>query len=369
MINLENSKLFEKFIDPVTGVTSYLLVKKPSFITQSFYFTNNSLSPDGRYLWFYCAFPPSGSANYGRFLGRIDFEEDDVSWFPETMFSDASPAIHPVTGEAYWCTHKGIFARGPKKDDKVKTISVFPEWFIKNRVPYRVATHLTFSSDLKAVNIDAQVGREWIIGEISLETGELTVWKKMDICYNHSQCCPTDRDLHLIAQDWWHDCVTGEMIHYQNRVWTIRKNEDPQPLFEGIHKDMTHEWWSKDGKGIWYVDYDRGTCRYDLATKESICAWDRITCHSNCNTDEKYLVADINTYDIEKDKPFEVVFYNTLTKKETAIVSDMTKLVGIKKHYHLHPHPMFIDNDEFIMYTFNDEESTTLALTPMSELI
>ena len=50
----ENSPLFEKFVDPYSGVESYLLKPKAfAFSQQSIYFTNKSVTDDGRYLIFW----------------------------------------------------------------------------------------------------------------------------------------------------------------------------------------------------------------------------------------------------------------------------------------------------------------------------
>ena len=72
MAELADSKLFTPWADPETGVTVYIMTEKVAPVQQSFYFVNEGLSGDGRYLWFYCAFPPSGSNASGRTLGVAD---------------------------------------------------------------------------------------------------------------------------------------------------------------------------------------------------------------------------------------------------------------------------------------------------------
>ena len=73
MIDLRNPQLFTPIIQPETGVTIYVLSRKVAPVQEAFYFSNESMTPDGRYLWFYCAFPPSGTAAQGRTLGVVDF--------------------------------------------------------------------------------------------------------------------------------------------------------------------------------------------------------------------------------------------------------------------------------------------------------
>ena len=66
MIDLNNSDLFNPVTHPASGVTIYVLKSKVAPVQEAFYFVNDSMSADGRYLWFYCAFPPSGNAGMGR---------------------------------------------------------------------------------------------------------------------------------------------------------------------------------------------------------------------------------------------------------------------------------------------------------------
>ena len=61
MIDLDHSKLFTPWKNPETGVTIYLMTHKVAPVQEAFYFVNASMTGDARYLWFYCAFPPSGT--------------------------------------------------------------------------------------------------------------------------------------------------------------------------------------------------------------------------------------------------------------------------------------------------------------------
>lgn len=109
MEQVVQSKHFTKWIDPASGVVSYILTSDIIPHTQSFYFTNRSITNDGRYLWVYCAFPPAGDANYGRSLAVVDLEKDTFTHFPETEFLDASPLIDLDDGTAYWCNKSGPY--------------------------------------------------------------------------------------------------------------------------------------------------------------------------------------------------------------------------------------------------------------------
>ena len=61
---------FTPWIDPVSGMVSYVLTEQVAPVQQSFYFTNVSVSRDERWLWFYTAFPP----NPHRMLGVVSLD-------------------------------------------------------------------------------------------------------------------------------------------------------------------------------------------------------------------------------------------------------------------------------------------------------
>ncbi|MEZ4618023.1 MAG: hypothetical protein R2867_21280 [Caldilineaceae bacterium] len=78
-------------------MTSYVLTKRVAPVQQGFYFVNDSMSADGRYLWFYSAFPPA----LHRTLGVVDLVDQEVRHFPETNASGAH--VDPATGNVFWC--------------------------------------------------------------------------------------------------------------------------------------------------------------------------------------------------------------------------------------------------------------------------
>lgn len=84
MLDPGNHPAFTPWTDPVSGVKSYLLTQRVAQQQQSFYFTNRSMTQDGRWLWFYVAHPPGGNATRGRCLGVCDMVGGEVRWFPET---------------------------------------------------------------------------------------------------------------------------------------------------------------------------------------------------------------------------------------------------------------------------------------------
>ena len=96
MINFNDSNLFTPITHAESGVTIHVLTRKVAPVQQGFYFVNDSMSADGRYLWFYCAFPPA----LHRTLAVIDFADQAVRHFPET--NAAGAYVDPGSGDVFW---------------------------------------------------------------------------------------------------------------------------------------------------------------------------------------------------------------------------------------------------------------------------
>lgn len=366
MRTIDQLPVWTTWRDPVTGVGSLLLDTTAAPLIQSFYFTNPSATPDGRFLWFYAAFPPAGDSWYGRVLGVVDAEDMAVRVFPETAFHDASPWVEPETGRVYWVTGLEIWRRGPKPDDRPERINTFPAELARSRRPEQLATHLSRSADGRAFAVDARFGNDWYVGEAPLDGSPVRIWQTFDRCHNHAQFSPTDPDLMLLAQDWWHDASSGDYGKIQNRMWLLRRGATATPILPDGSGKQVHEWWDADGRHVWYVDYRYGTHRVDPATGEKTCVWPAGTCHSHADRSGRLLVADIGPYQWEKG--CRVAFFNAATGREVNIVSDLPLPFVPRGCYHLDPHPQFIMNDRWIAYTTTVTGRMTLALTQVAAL-
>jgi hypothetical protein len=364
----ESSRLFTPWKDPASGVTSYILNARCAAWQQAFYFTNPNVTTDGRYLWLYCSNPPTPS----HILGVVDLKEQTVTAFPETGFQAESPYIDPRTGEAYWTSGESIYCRAPAPERTTQEVGQVPAHLFGERLITQVSTHLTLSADGKYFNLDIKTGDRWHLGVMEKATGAFHLWQTFDEHVNHSQFNPVRPGLMMFAHDWWKDLKTGERYAWKNRIWLIREEQKAAPLFAAESgKNVLrhcHEWWSADGKGVWFVDYDHGTEYYDLDSGEHINAWSGGTCHSHASRDGQLLVGDINTYNPTPEKPRKVAFFNRQTGKETNIVTAFPPQIA-RRAYHPDPHPQFILDDEFIAYTTWVLGRLDFALVRVAELL
>ena len=375
---VEQSPLFTPWRDPVSGVESFILGKHVAPLQQSFYYVNPSFGDDGRFLWIYCAFPPAGNANQGRSLAVVDLKLQEIRHFPETGFLDASPAVDPATAEAYWCTGLEIWKRGPLAGDTPALVNRFPQSLARNRRPWRIATHLTFSADRTSLNIDAEIGRQFFVGHAPLDGSDVVIWQELRRAYNHGQFSPADPDLQLINQDSAIDPVTGDCPNYENRMWLIRRGEKAVPIFADAAASGApmhgHEWWSADGKHVWYIHYGRGVMRVNpfapgvagAPEPERMWASDTVS-HAHTDATESYVVADCQpgvATGISK-----VIFFNRKTGREVAIVSQMPYPTDELRRYHVHPHPQFCLDDRYICYTTIVLGRVDVALVSVESLV
>jgi hypothetical protein len=368
MIDLANSKLFTSWADPATGVRVYLLTHKVAPLQQGFYFVNDSMSRDARYLWFYCAFPPSGNAGQGRTLGVVDFHTMEVRHFPETQFNHVSPFVDAETAQVYWCMDGTIWRRGPAEMDEVEHVNSLPKDLVQNRTVHRLATHLTRSCDGKEFFVDAEIGLQRVFGTLPVDGGDFQMWQRFDRNYNHAQFSPVDPDLVLFAQENHPDQITGLRFGIEDRLWLIRRNESSKPIFPQPTR-LTHEWWDADGQHVWCIRGREGVWRVDIDTCEvEAILWLGGTWHSHCTKDGMYLVGDANER-FYRGCPSTVNFLNRKTQRELHILSN-PEMFGITgSNYHIDPHPRFCCLEQYVVFTTTVRGEVDLAIVPSKDLI
>jgi hypothetical protein len=366
---IEQSPLFTRWHDPVTGVESYILSRRVAPLQQSFYYVNPSVAHDGRFFWLYVSFPPGGDTYYGRQLAVVDLAEQTIHHYPETQFMDASPYVDSETGEVYWTTGLEIWKRGPLPGDRTTLVASFPKELANNRRPLRLATHLTRSADKKSFAIDTLLGADCYVGDLPIDgTTPFRPWQSFNMCYNHAQFSPTDPDTIMIAQDGWFDPATGKPGTTEDRIWLIERGGKARPLLPGfsLNSDWRgHEWWDADGEHVWFIDYRRGTQRANIRTGKVDSVWPGGHTHSHTDQKGQYIAGDIMPI---RDQ-FRLAFFNIKTGREIDIVTQFPQLDMPRSRYHVHPHPQFCYGDRYVAYTTNVFGTVDYAFVSVEQLV
>ena len=376
----ETSKLFERRVDPESGVGYYVLTTKACEYQQGFYFVNNSMTDDGRYLWFYATVNPVYDGA-GKFLGYVDFLEDEIVLCHDTRFDGgASAYIDTETGDAYFTYGKCLYKREPGKDKKAQLLCK-PK--IDGHVT-RLATHLTRTSDKKHFFLDARNGnRRFVQGLVDIETGDFEYWAESAHCTDHGQINPHDDTLALCAYDGFVDTDTGERIRIPKnekgeyeRLWLISK-DGTRRMCPAMHNYATHEWWAGDGKKFYYCCDNYGIYGIDLETGKDITILEGVDpWHAHSTYDDKYFVFDEKKLERYggiwyRGCPAAVNFLNTENGKIIKIVTEMPENGATPENpnnYHIDPHPRFVCDEKYIVFTTTELGSVDLAIAVVDEL-
>lgn len=382
-MNPSESPLFEPVVDRESNITSYVLRERVAPLQQSFYYINDPSDNSGRYLWFYCAFPPSGSGAYGRTLGLIDFKNQQLHHFPETQFRAASPFVDSATAEVYWTSGRDIWRRSPHPDATVQHVnglasnqtdgSKVEGYEVGGREVGRLATHLTRSADGKNFAIDASVGLQFWFGAMPIDGGDFELWHRLDRQYNHAQFNPCDSDLMLFAQEFHTDPITGGRFSVEDRLWTIRRGESPRPVLPQPTA-VTHEWWDPDGKHVCCIrgrdQTNPGVWRINLATAHIENIWPGEHWHAHQDRTGQYMVSDrVLGQPFYRGCASQVQFFNRRTGREVHIAQNPAHRSYEGQQYHIDPHPRFVFNDTYVCYTTTIKNQVDLALVSCDELI
>ncbi len=223
--------------------------------------------------------------------------------------------------------------------------------------------------------LEARIPME--IFTVDLKTGERKVVHKATDWLNHLQFSPTDPGLLMFCHEGpWHKV---------DRIWTIRT--DGTQLTKVHQRTMNmeiagHEWWSPDGKTIWYdLQTPRGqvfwVAGYDVDTKKR--RWyhverDQWSVHYNTSSDGKTFAGDGGDSEMVAHAKDGKWLY-LLTPKAIPDVAGIhaadadqliapgtfepERLVDLSKHnYQLEPNIHFTPDNKWLVFRSNMEGRT-----------
>jgi oligogalacturonide lyase len=244
-----------EWIDRDTGHRVVRLSREPG--SQSLYFHQNGFTPDGQRLVFGT---PTGIAAVNlqtRVLEKI--VTGRVRLF----------MVGRQTGQIYYTSNRTVFAVDPATKATRELFRLPPGGMVStvnanetrlagtitertntvSDVPYSWMDARPRGKGSRAVNIEARFEQRlpMELFFFNLQTGELKKYNRGHDWLNHLQFSPTDPNLLMFCHEGpWHKV---------DRTWTIRA--DGTELTQIHRRTMTmeiagHEFWSADGKTIWY---------------------------------------------------------------------------------------------------------------------
>lgn len=367
-INFDKLDYFEKYVDPQSGVVSYVLNDSSLPLVKNFYFCNTGVCESQKCMWLCCSYPPG----LARHLAVVSLDDDNpfVRNFPAAQFSEESPWVCPEDGSVYYCEREYIYRI--TMEGEISLIATIPDEIINNRRIFVTATHLTRSADKKHFILDMQIGNEVMLLLFDIEKRDFKLLSRFKNYFDHAQFSYTDPKQFIIDEDWEYDAVTGQRYEYHHRIWIM---DTDQTYFQAIDGDkwfyrdslMTHDFYSRDGYICW-VDADKGAFEYNPETKEIINLWKRPMCHAHCSTHREYWCADYSPY-LWNKQPCKVLFFNRELNKETEIFSAMPEPDDKDRKYHLDPHPAFTAEGDYITAFTTVTGKPSVSITPVAQLI
>jgi oligogalacturonide lyase len=249
-----------EWIEPATGHKVVRLSREPG--TASLYFHQNAYSADGRKL---LVTSPGG-------LSTIDLQSREIALVVTGRVGVL--VTGRKTGQVYYTREGSVYATDLETRATLEVAEIpggFPRGNITVNADETLIVGIGVDPDGKAVprtrppgSGEARLEGRWAAGTpmmlyvVKIKTGEMKVIHRENDWTNHLQCSPTDPDLIMF-------CHEGPW-HYVDRIWTIRADGSGLQLMHKRKMEMEiagHEFFSNDGKTLWY----------DLQTPKSGVFW------------------------------------------------------------------------------------------------
>lgn len=386
-----NSRHFTTYIDPESKIHIAVLSTHVAPIQQGFYFVNSCMSDDGRFLWFYCAYPPAA----GHSLAVLDFLTDEIYHFPET--AGGGWLVDPRNGNVYWGCSQGIYMRTPNPQDKPILIARLPEK-CRRAGTNGAGTHLTFTADYKELLVDIQTPLGSVIGTFDIVSGKFMEWYETapGIPYDHAQMNPVNRDMCMCAHEYTYDSKVGGYVPpamvdgIYPRLQLITR-DGKRRMLKPCGNYATHEWWAPNGESVYYCNgnYEEDGKKISIIAKDNLDGSEpEIVCrvnvpggngtwHAHCTSDESCFVMDGSYPDGElswwRGCASMIHFYNKKTRKLFKFLTRNPVVEGWTPEnpsiYHIDAHPRFILGDSLICFTTTVYGRVDVAFVSVEQLV
>lgn len=370
----ETSKHFRKYADPQSGVVSYILATRIAEEQQSLYFTQKSMTEDGRFLVFWIC---GGQRRNTKSIAMVDFLNDEVL---SLEIRGSIPFLDTNTAILYWFETDGFYRMDLRaaSREKEKLCDIPLELKAEGERVRSFATHVTLTADRSKVFMDARVDDRFIQGLLDIKSGRFEKWGEELVCVNHGQIHPTNDGLALCAHETrWTDSQNVEhRIQNVDGVYPRLLLVEPKGkrrIIPPMNNYATHEYWAADGKGFYYCSSGKeyGVVYYDLASGKQQRVAPVRAAHATMTTDHRYFTYDHSVGPWYRGCSWQVGFYDSLTQKELFLYSVLPAFNTKANPSKLHPdpHPQFVCGDKYIICTINHGDGRMdLSVTPVSPL-
>lgn len=371
----ETSKLFRKHVEPASGVVSYILETRVAANQQSLYFTQKSMTEDGRFIVFDVS---GGERGNQKSFALADLLKEEVR---PLEIRGSIPFLDTETAVLYWFESGGFYELNLRADTpaKEKLCDIPAQLKAEGTNVSGYATHVTLTPDRAQVFMDARVDDRFIQGMLDIKTGKFEKWGEESVCVNHGQVNPVNGRLALCAHEtrWTGTDKVEHRIQNIDGVYPRLLLVEPggkRRIVPPVNNYATHEYWAADGQGFYYCSHGKeyGVIYYDLASGRQ----DRVApvhaAHATMTRDRRYFTYDYSVGKWYRGCAWQVGFYNAETKKELFLYAGQPAFNPKDKPSKLHPdpHPQFVCGEKYIICTINRGDGRMdLSVTPVAPLV
>jgi oligogalacturonide lyase len=380
-------KMPDAWIDKATGHLVRRLINTPGN-HRSFYFHNNPFV-DGKMVYYGSDIIPRDTSfgadgyvyhpkqnPYNNQIYTYDLKTGKSRQLTHKANSMAGEIVSRLNHEAYFQIKDSVFGVNVNTG-KLKLVFVFPDDFKANITTVNANGKLLAGA--YATPAEKEISRKYpqkgsyfnriyearlprTLFTINIQTGKLSKIFTDSAWLNHVQFSPTDPDLLMFCHEGpWHKV---------DRIWTINVIKRDTPRL--IHKrtmDMEiagHEWFSSDGKYIWYdLQLPRGKDFYvggtELATGKEVkyhLTRNEWSVHYTSSWDQTHFAGDGGARRSVANAPDGKWLYY-FTPEGDHFSSE--KLVDLNEHdYKLEPNVHFSPDGKWIIFRANFEGHTDM---------
>ncbi len=389
------SKLFERRIDPESGVVSYALSGGVATNVQSIYFTAKSMTADGRFLLVDVSrnerlndFDASGRPLVKRppnpkHKALVDFLKDELVHLPE--IDGQIPFVDVKDDYVVYYRDRAFYRRDFRDPAEERRLCAFPAELLRGvkRIRYPF-THLTLTPDRAKAFLDSGLVMEdgstnYVQGVLELATGKYTSWGRTDFFANHGQMNPARDDIAMCAWEACWKTPDGKAYSAAHgglypRMWLVRPDGSREMVPAREKNSATHEIWDDDGLGFSWCG--RGVWHQSLADlasgrQECLCPDTKAT-HCMFSADMRYAVYDTSPAEWWRGCPWNVKFYNRETRRAVEVYSKRPASMPRWRESRLHPdpHPHFSGDGRWVISTASSARGNMeVYLTAVDQLV
>lgn len=340
----ETADCFSSWIDPDSGVESYLLEADSLGLgpTETVPSPLPNATVDGRLYWVF-----ADATDGSRTLTAIDLESETVHRVASLDRDAPLPAIDPATGTVHVLVDASLETYTPRLTDDAARIERTRT--VDAAILEDAVAGLTRSANGDRIGFVADDGETRRIASIYLPDGEADIWHSdADDC-DVVRFSPTDPTVLLLARE--------SPPASSADAWLAREGLGSRPLGPQFPRRHRAYWWRPDGSGLWYVDPDSGVGVLDLEIGHRRTVWDAPARTAHATHDGETIAAAV------------------VSEGETGLrATDGTATVDVvsprerRGDRPWHPHPTFLAGDSSLGYTTLVRDRPTFAVTPRSEL-